>query len=333
MLDPGAGGPYGARELSLRTNRQAESFMTDIILHHYDASPFAHKVRLMLGHKALAWKSVVIPMVMPKPDLMPLTGGYRRTPVMQIGADIYCDTRCIAWELEARHPAPTFYPAGGEGLAAIITRWADDQLFLPGVNFVFSNVADKLPPTLLADRAKMRGNEPPDPEKLKALTPRLHAAVAPLLATVESLFADGRTFVAGDAPGLADFALYHPLWMFTGAGRNVAAALEPFAKMTAWMDRVAAVGEGDRQEMDSGDALDIARDAEPAALPGEPSPDAASPQMGDVVSVLAADKVPEAVAGEVVYVDGRVVTIRREDPQVGVLHQHFPREGYNFTKS
>lgn len=23
---------------------------------------------------------------------MPLTGGYRRTPVMQIGADVYCDS-------------------------------------------------------------------------------------------------------------------------------------------------------------------------------------------------------------------------------------------------
>ncbi len=305
--------------------------MADIILHHYDASPFAHKVRLMMGHKGLAWKSVVIPMVMPKPDLMPLTGGYRRTPVMQIGADIYCDTRLIAWELEARHPDPTFYPGNGEGLAAILTRWADDNLFLPGVNFVFSNVADKLPPALLADRAKMRGAEPPDPEKLKALTPRLLAAVTPLLETAEALFADSRTFVGGDACGMADYALYHPLWMFTGAGKKVAAALEPYQNLSTWMARVDAVGEGTREEMESGAALDAAREAEPAPV-AEPTPDAASPQPGDAVSVLAADKVPEAVTGEVVYVDGRRVTIRREDSQVGVLHQHFPREGYIFAK-
>ena len=328
MLDPAAGQAYGARKLSPRTER----FMADIILHHYDASPFAHKARLMMGHKGLDWKSVVIPMVMPKPDLMPLTGGYRRTPVMQIGADIYCDTRRIAWELEQRHPEPGFYPSGGEGLAAIMTRWADDNLFLPGVNFVFSNVADKLPPTLLADRAEMRGAEPPDPEQLKSLTPRLHAAITPLLATVESLFADGRAFVAGEAPGLADYALYHPLWMFTGAGRKVAAALEPYGKMGAWMGRVAAVGEGAREELDAGDALAIAQGAEPADLPGAPAPDAASPQPGQTVSVLAADKVPEAVVGEVVYVDGRSVTLRREDPQVGLLHQHFPRQGYAFSK-
>lgn len=306
--------------------------MADIILHHYDGSPFAHKVRLMMGHKGLAWKSVVIPTVMPKPDLMPLTGGYRRTPVMQIGADVYCDSRRIAWELEARHPDPTFYPAGGPGLAAIFTRWSDDALFLPVVNFAFSNVADKLPPELLADRAKMRGAEPPDPEKLKALMPRLHAAATPLFETVDSLFADGRPFVGGDSCGLADYALYHPLWMLTNFGRKVAAALEPYASTTAWMARVAEVGEGDREEMDAGAALDVARESEPAALP-DPAPDAASPQPGDTVSVLAADKVPEAVTGEVVYVDSRSISIRRKDAQVGAIHQHFPREGYTFKKA
>ena len=251
--------------------------MADIILHHYDGSPFAHKARLMMGHKGLVWMSVVIPTVMPKPDLMPLTGGYRRTPVMQIGADVYCDTRQIAWALEALHPDPTFYPAGGPGLAAIITRWSDDQLFLPVVNFAFSNVADKLPPELLADRAKMRGAEPPDPEKLKSLMPRLHAAAAPLFDTVESLFADGRQFVGGDAHGLADYSLYHPLWMMTNFGRKVMAALEPYPNTNAWMARVADVGEGDREEMGSGAALDIARAAEPAPVP-DSTPDAASPQ-------------------------------------------------------
>ena len=70
--------------------------MADLILHHYPTSPFAEKVRLVLGYKNLAWKSVVIPQIMPKPDLQALTGGYRKTPVLQIGADIYCDTALIA---------------------------------------------------------------------------------------------------------------------------------------------------------------------------------------------------------------------------------------------
>src|SRR6185369_1531695 len=74
--------------------------MAELILHHYDISPYAEKVRLIMGLKRLAWRSVQIPVVMPKPDLTALTGGYRLTPVLQIGADIYCDTRTIARRLE-----------------------------------------------------------------------------------------------------------------------------------------------------------------------------------------------------------------------------------------
>ena len=62
--------------------------MPEIILHHYPTSPFSEKIRRIFGYKKLAWRSVEIPRSAPKPDLMPLTGGYRRTPVMQIGADI-----------------------------------------------------------------------------------------------------------------------------------------------------------------------------------------------------------------------------------------------------
>ena len=68
----------------------------DLVLHHYPESPYAEKVRRILGFKGLAWKSVTIPMMMPKPDLLALTGGYRKTPVLQIGADVYCDTDLIA---------------------------------------------------------------------------------------------------------------------------------------------------------------------------------------------------------------------------------------------
>ena len=39
--------------------------MPDLILHHYNMSPFAEKARLILGHKGLAWQSVHIPPVLP----------------------------------------------------------------------------------------------------------------------------------------------------------------------------------------------------------------------------------------------------------------------------
>ena len=78
--------------------------MTDLILHHYDASPFTQRVLRMLGIKGLEWRSVTTPMMPPKDDLLALTGGYRGTPVLQIGADVYIDSQRIARELETRYP-------------------------------------------------------------------------------------------------------------------------------------------------------------------------------------------------------------------------------------
>ena len=103
--------------------------MSDLILHHYPSSPFAEKIRLVLGYKNLAWKSVVIPQIMPKPDVQALTGGYRKTPILQIGADIYCDTSLICDVLEHLAPTPSLYPEPGKGLARTLAQWADSTLF------------------------------------------------------------------------------------------------------------------------------------------------------------------------------------------------------------
>ena len=88
---------------------------TPLILHHYDFSNYAEKARLASGYKGLDWRACTIPPVAPKPDLTPLTGGYRRTPVLQIGADIFCDTHLILRELERRQPEPTLFPVGYRG--------------------------------------------------------------------------------------------------------------------------------------------------------------------------------------------------------------------------
>src|SRR5581483_9636138 len=88
--------------------------MRELILHHYDISPYAEKIRAILGFKRLAWRSAQIPIVMPKPDLTALTGGYRLTPVLQVGADVSCETRVTARRLEQERPAATPMPCGIE---------------------------------------------------------------------------------------------------------------------------------------------------------------------------------------------------------------------------
>ena len=111
--------------------------MTDIILHHYADSPFSEKVRVAFGIKQARLEvGARSPTIMPKPDLMPLTGGYRKTPVMQVGADIYCDTQLIMLEIEKRAPAPPLLPKGQEGEARALAMWVDRNIFWSAVGVV-----------------------------------------------------------------------------------------------------------------------------------------------------------------------------------------------------
>jgi hypothetical protein len=90
----------------------------ELILHHFDLSPYAEKVRTLLGLKALAWRSVQIPMVMPKPDLIALTGGYRKTPVLQIGADIIAIQTASPRNSSGVIPSRRFFQAAAQGSAS-----------------------------------------------------------------------------------------------------------------------------------------------------------------------------------------------------------------------
>src|SRR5512141_2242094 len=116
--------------------------MAELILHHYDTSPFSEKIKKIFAHKDLAWRAVEQPVIMPKPKLVPLTGGYRRIPVLQIGADIYCDTQLIARVVERLHPEPTLYPGGSEGACQAIGMWADRAFFLASVPVLFAVIGD-----------------------------------------------------------------------------------------------------------------------------------------------------------------------------------------------
>ena len=102
----------------------------ELILHHYDLSPYAEKIRLCLGRKGVPWRSVQAPMVMPKPDLVELTGGYRRIPVLQVGADVYCDTHLIARVLDELHPSPPLSPPGQETIERALSRYAETSFMM-----------------------------------------------------------------------------------------------------------------------------------------------------------------------------------------------------------
>jgi glutathione S-transferase len=302
--------------------------MTEPILHHYDFSNFAEKVRLALGFKGLRWRGVTIPAIAPKPDLVALTGGYRRTPVLQIGADVWCDTRLILRELERRHPVPALLPPGLLPLIEAIAYWAENRLTRPITLYASGVNGDVLPPGLQADRSAMRGLPAPDAATMERAARRSAPLVRAQLPSIEAMLGDGRAWLLGEAPTAADLAVYHPLWFMTARTQRLAFELAPFTRLVAWMSRVQAIGHGTSSPMSAQQAIDVARESRP--LPAAPSvlqPE--DPPLGALVRVRADDTGQEVVTGELVHAGTDTLSLRREDPRAGTVVVHFPRLGYD----
>jgi len=306
--------------------------MSELILHHYDRSPFSEKIRLIFGVKGLAWRSVIVPMTLPKPQILPLTGGYRRTPVLQVGADIFCDTALIAAEIERRHPTPSIYPAGHESLGQILSLWAEHVLFWPTARYVTGKYSDRLSPDFHADRAAMRGLPTPTAEALRAAMPHDLFQMQIQFDWLEKLFGDGRSFLLSDAVGIGDFAVYGRLW-WLGAFEDAFPELGDFPRVQDWMVRVAAFGHGDRDEMRPEEALEAAATSEPAPLAQDQQMDPTGPRPGLRVKIAAEDAETDPVEGVVWFCGSREIVLRRDDPSVGEVAVHFPRLGYRIRPS
>lgn len=307
--------------------------MADLILHHYASSPFSEKVRLILGFKSLAWKSVEIPAILPKPDVVALTGGYRRTPVLQIGADVYCDTALIAEVLEARAPTPTLYPSAQAGLSRTLAEWADSALFWTviaysfqpaGAQAIFAKFTPDQVKTFVEDRKQMRGGFG------RMAVPEATAALTLYLERLAGMLASGQPYLLGHAPGIADFSVYHGLW-YVRRLPPVAGILDPHPSLKSWMDRMAAFGHGRSEGMTSAEAVALAARSESAAVQKN-FVDVHGLAYGERVSVMPTDYALDPVEGELVLATENELAVRRTDPRAGELVAHFPRLGYQMRK-
>lgn len=303
------------------------------ILHQYAGSPFSEKLRLVFGLKGLAWRAVEIPVAMPKPDVVALTGGYRKTPFLQLGADVYCDSALCARMIERLAPspaAPTLYPARAP-LAEQIAQWADFQLFwiaVPwaaqpaGAAVLFAGLPPEALKAFAADRAAFTAGFK-RPSVADARTQLLRHARA-----FDAQLADGRRWLLGADISIADFSVAHCLWFVRRA--KVDAVLAPFTHLNAWLDRVLALGHGRVERIDSAEALRIAATAAghaPCAVqPGQGF------EPGAAVTVAATDYGTDPVAGTLVGLDDDEVVVERIDPRAGRVHVHFPRAGFQIKQ-
>lgn len=310
--------------------------MSELILHHYDEAPFAEKIRLVFGIKGLAWRSVIQPAALPKPHLVPLTGGYRRTPVLQIGADIFCDTQLIVAELERRYPQPTLFPDGNPGLAYALGSWAHGPYVVTSVA-IYMGADDpfagdiSLPPHFYEDRKKMWKTQF-DSDNLKPLLPGYRTRLRAHTDFITMQLADGRAFLTGDKPSLVDLhAMWDPWFLRRFAPAEAQWAYDPYPAIAAWEARLAAIGHGRRSEMSSADALACARDSQAAPSSGVDPQDPLNIPAGTKVTVAPSDYAQVPVTGELVATTMQSVSIRRHDPQVGEVVVHFPKIGYEIT--
>lgn len=301
--------------------------MADIILHHYPVSTFSERVRLAMGLKGLAWRSVTIPAAMPKPELLPLTGGYRRTPVMQIGADIYCDTLLILERIEALHPSPSLYPQSCAGQAKALAWWADKSLFPPALGILAAMIGNDLPADFIAERKAF--GFPLDAHEASAILHRHVQQGSAHVAWLADMLRDGRPFLLGHAPSAADLAAYCPVWMLKNRVGARAEALLPLAALAAWYDRVSALGHGEPAELSATDALAVARESRPdeRALPGNADNSGLKPGMAVVVT--ADDTGRDHVAGTLLAAGPQELVIRSHSAAAGEVNIHFPRAGFD----
>ena len=302
--------------------------MSDLILHHYPNSPFSEKVRVAFGIKQLAWKSVEIPNIMPKPDLMPLTGGYRKTPVLQIGADIYCDTQLMMLEIDKHSPEKPLLPVGQEGEARAVTMWIDRNIFWAAVGVVMGAIGDKLPEAFAKDRTEFSGRSF-DAARLKAAAPFARDQTYAQLLLAEEMLRDGRPFLLGAVPSLADCALYNPVWFLQvrmGQGDSPS-PLDRLPKIVEWSKKMKAFGSGKPTPMTGAEALDVAKAATPEATKVDDR-DPSELKAGQKISVTPDDTGKIPVTGELVGLTADRVSIKRSDERVGDVVVHFPRAGF-----
>lgn len=302
----------------------------ELILHHYDTSPFSEKVKKVLAHKNVAWHAVEQPTIMPKPQLVPLTGGYRRIPVLQIGADVYCDSQIIVRVIERLHPTPTIYPGGSAGVCHALNLWADRVFFLSTVPVLFALIGAHVPKEFIDDRTKLMGGRADFtdvPKQASYAREQCRAAAA----LVAAQLADGRPFLLGQF-SLADAACYHPVW-FLRSFPMTAETFDEFPSLIAWADRIAAMGHGQRQNMSADEALRIAKAATPTTTENVDPIEPNRLTKGQPVAVVPDDYGFDPVSGTLVASSIDEIAIRRVDDQLGEIVVHFPRTGFRVAST
>jgi len=301
--------------------------MSDLILHHYALSPFSEKVRAMLGYADLDWQSVTVREMPPRPMLAPLAGGYRKIPVAQSGADVFCDTRIISQEIARLAGKPELVASNCDAEVQAFVAKVDLEIFLACIisagNMTLLRKVLKESSLLdlgrllwdriaMGSKAKVKANSP------KQMKRMVDAHLADLETRLES-----QPFLFGDSPNAGDFSAYHSLWFQRDLAEQP--RFKRFPNVNAWMDRLQAYGQGNSTQISADQALELAHAASPRVLPDSTQDEAL---IGKTVRVTPDDYGRIPVEGTLVASTDERWIVARDEDAVGRVHVHLPRQGF-----
>jgi glutathione S-transferase len=299
---------------------------TALILHHYDVSPFSQKAQKMMGLKGLSWQSVEMPMIAPKPDVEALTGGYRGTPVLQIGRDVFIDNWMIARALDEFDASGPAINAQGALREAALYAWGE-RLFTPLLHAALVAYQSEWDADFLADRKRVF----PDVnfDTLEAGDCDRRSQVRAYLGTVEAQLSMGQDFLGGAQADGWDVHVWGMVWMIHTALPTLMPIVESFPRLTDWYERMSAFGTGIREDAEIDIAWQALKAGSARPLPDTPDHEPLAQWVGHAVDISAGSADRGSASGRLLAVDHEQLVLGVEPISGEAAQVWFPRFGYD----
>ncbi len=292
------------------------------ILYHYAMSPYSEKLRLAMGLSNQTWVSVVVPAQPPRSSLDDLLGGYRRIPVLQIGAQFYCDSKLSFEALAGVGSDACALNVDDEALR----RWAEEDIFfaviaaappLKVLKYLLGQLGLSGMARFIRDRSRMMRDAT---VVVKASTAAI-ASIQDYVSHLARVLAE-RPALSGVRPGYLDLCCYHPLWMALEINPSVAASWP--SRVQEWVRQVDKLAYGasvsgsraSSAEAIMSDHVEIFGDV---SLPYH---------YGETVAVAPIDYARDETIGELLVLSEDRIVIRRRVESGHPIYLHFPRQGF-----
>ena len=302
------------------------------IFHHYPQSPIAEKIRITFGIMGMEWQSVQIPRIPPKPLLMPLTGGYRRTPVLQLGADIFCDSQVIAWQLGLQNNNAPAYQLSNKSLELILGSFGEAILFSLSVRVVLTTSMGKAPEEFIKDRGSLYFEPGWTVEEMKNSLPSILLQLQAVFDLINHHLLENGPFINGDIPSYSDAVVQHCVWFLCGRWEGGIDFIKPFDAVCKQREAIASLGHGISHDISAEQALETATKNIPNAPMGINCKFTGGLRRGQRVKIRPNGRTSDPdVIGALRYLDETVIIIDYEHEETGQVAIHFPVLGYQIS--